>query len=287
MKSLPICLTLIVDKIQWDPKGRTFLITCGASGLGAGYALAFLNHGAKRVAILDIAVEVGATAERLNKSHPDKAVFISCDVSKEEDIAAAFAAALAQLKQIDIIINNAGIMVDAPNMWRTACDVNWQGVVSFSLKGINHMRKDEGGAGGTIVNIASIAAISRAGALPIYYGSKIAVLHFSQCISEKPFYGNTGVRVLTMCLGGTDTPLMQNLGARSYDRKLGEFIAAKVENDGVTFQKVESGVKAMVDMFNSGTPGSIWLSIDNKPVQDISPKVNSAFEGFEKLLFAP
>ncbi|XP_063894859.1 15-hydroxyprostaglandin dehydrogenase [NAD(+)]-like [Helicoverpa armigera] len=272
--------------MQWDPKDKTFLITGGASGLGAEYAQAFLQHGAKRVAILDIAVEVGkATAERLNKSHPDKAVFISCDVSKEEDIAAAFAAALAQLKQIDVIINNAGIMVDAPNMWRTACDVNWQGVVSFSLKGINHMRKDEGGAGGTIVNIASIAAISRAGALPIYYGSKIAVLHFSQCISEKPFFENTGVRVLTMCLGGTDTPLMQNLGARSYDRKLGEFIAAKVKNDGVTFQKVESGVKAMVDMFSIGTPGSIWLSIDNKPVQDITPNVSSAFDGFEKLLY--
>ncbi|XP_049702404.2 15-hydroxyprostaglandin dehydrogenase [NAD(+)] [Helicoverpa armigera] len=274
--------------MQWNANDKTFLITGGASGMGAAYAEAFLNNGAKRVAILDIAVEVGkATAERLNKSHPDKAVFISCDVSKEEDIAAAFAAALAQLKQIDVIINNAGIMVDAPSMWRTATDVNYQGLVSMSLKGIEHMRKDKGSAGGTIVNIASTVALSRTPALPIYSGSKIAVLHFTQCISVKPFYENTGVRFLTMCLGPTDTPLLQNLAARAYDRKIGDFFAARVEAKGMIFQKVESGVKAMVDMFNSGTPGSIWLSIDNKPVQDISPKVNSAFEGFEKLLFAP
>ena len=82
----------------------------------------------QNIALLDIAVEVGkATAERLNTVHGNKAVFIKCDVSKEVDITSAFDSVLAQFKQIDVIINNAGIMVDAADTWRTASDVNWVG----------------------------------------------------------------------------------------------------------------------------------------------------------------
>ncbi|XP_063894860.1 15-hydroxyprostaglandin dehydrogenase [NAD(+)]-like [Helicoverpa armigera] len=272
--------------MQWDPKDKTFLITGGASGLGAEYAQAFLEHGAKKVAILDIAVEVGkATAERLNKSHPDKAVFISCDVSKEEDIADAFAAALAQLKQIDVIINNAGIMVDAPNMWRTACDVNWQGLISFTLKGIKHMRKDEGGAGGTIINISSVAAISKNPALPIYFGSKMAVLHFGQCIAMGSFFDDTGVRVLTMCPGATDTPLLHNLEQRAYDPKLGKGLADIFELEETICQKTQSAVTAVLHMYKVGAPATTWLTMDDKPARDITATIDSAFDSFEKALF--
>ena len=83
----------------------------------------------QKVALLDIAVEVGkATAERLNKLHGNKVVFIKCDVSKEEDITSAFDSVLAQFKQIDVIVNNAGVMVDTPEVWRTASNVNWVGL---------------------------------------------------------------------------------------------------------------------------------------------------------------
>ncbi|KAH9638154.1 hypothetical protein HF086_014024 [Spodoptera exigua] len=200
---------------EWDASNKTFLITGGASGLGALYAEAFLKEGAMNVAILDIAEDLGkAKAENLNKAYGNKVIFVKCDVSKEEDIESAWDAVLAQFKQVDVIINNAGIMVDAPNMWRTASDVNWQGLVSFSLKGIKHMKKDEGGAGGTIVNIASTVTLTKLVAFPIYSGSKMAVLHFSQCIAMPPFFEHTGVRVLTLCLGLTDTALLENLVTR-------------------------------------------------------------------------
>uniref|UniRef100_A0A2A4JMW2 15-hydroxyprostaglandin dehydrogenase [NAD(+)] n=1 Tax=Heliothis virescens TaxID=7102 RepID=A0A2A4JMW2_HELVI len=273
--------------MQWVAKDKTFLITGGASGMGAAYAEAFLNNGAKKVAILDIAVDVGkATAERLNKSHPDKVVFVKCDVSKEDDIATAFDAVLAQFKQIDVIINNAGIMVDAPNMWRTASDVNWQGLISFTLKGIKHMRKDEGGAGGTIINISSIASITKNPAMPIYCASKMAVLHFGQCIAMAPFYDNTGVRILTMCPGATDTPLLHNLETRAYDPKLGKGLAAIFELEDYVCQKTESAVAAVIHMYKVGAPATTWVTMDDKPALDITANIDSAFDGFEKLLFA-
>ncbi|KAJ8718414.1 hypothetical protein PYW08_002651 [Mythimna loreyi] len=269
----------------WEVKDKSFLITGGASGLGAEYAQTFLNEGAKNVAILDIAEQLGkATAERLNKAHGDKALFIKCDVSKEEDITSAFDSVLAQFKQIDVIINNAGVMVDAPDTWRIASDINWQGVVSLTMKGLKHMRKDEGGLGGTIINISSTAALTKFQAFPIYSGSKMAVLHFSQSLAVDPFYENTGIRVLTLCLGPTDTRLLDNLEAKSYDPKIGKILTDIVEATGVIYQKPASAVAGVLHMFKNGSPGSSWLVNDGKPAEDITPAIDRAFKDLESLL---
>lgn len=174
-------------------------------------------------------------------------------------------------------------MSDAPNVWRTACGVNWEGLVSFTLKGIKHMRKDEGGAGGSIINISSTAALTKFPFIPIYNGSKMAVLHFSQCISMAPFYENTNIRVLTMCFGPTDTPLLHNLENRSYDQNLGNIFAKSTIELQVEFQKVESAVAAFVSMFQNGAPGSIWLSVNNKPVKNITPVIDRVFQELEAL----
>ncbi|XP_026741366.1 peroxisomal hydratase-dehydrogenase-epimerase-like [Trichoplusia ni] len=264
-----------------DIQNKTVLVTGGATGLGAKYAESFLKHGAKSVAILDIAEDVGkATTERLNKTYGSKVVFIKCDVSKEDDITKAFDAVVAQFKQVDVLINNAGVMIDA-QAWRLASDVNWQGLVSFTLKTVKHMRKDEGGAGGTIVNIASTAALSRVNALPIYCGSKSAVLHFSQCLALPPFFETTGIRVMVFCPNATDTALLHNIELRSYDPKLGAALAADLVD--AVFQTSDSAAKAFIEMFQTGAPGSIWLSQDNRPAQNITATVDSAFQKLEAL----
>ncbi|VVC97410.1 unnamed protein product [Leptidea sinapis] len=139
----------------------------------------------KNVAVLDIAEAVGKTyVASLNETYPGKAMFIKCDVSKEDEIKSAFQQVLDANKRIDVIINNAGMLNDSPHLWRTACDVNWQGSVSFTLKGMEHMRKDKGGAGGTIINISSAAALLKSPSFPMYCAAKLAVLHFSQTLSK-------------------------------------------------------------------------------------------------------
>ncbi|VVC97416.1 unnamed protein product [Leptidea sinapis] len=245
---------------QWEAQDKVFLITGGASGLGAEYTKLFLEQGAKNVAVLDIAEDVGKTlVVSLNEKYPGKAAFFKCDVSKEENIKTAFQQVLDAYKKID------------------------QGVVSFTLKGLDHMRKDEGGAGGTIINISSVAAIFRIPHLPIYCGTKIAVLHFSQCLAMSPVMDKTGVRILTICFGPTDTPLMEDGLERSVDRKAAEIILAAIEPK---FQKVESAVSALLTMFKEGELGSIWYSIKDKPVRDITLVVKRAFDEFENMWFS-
>ncbi|XP_026741242.1 15-hydroxyprostaglandin dehydrogenase [NAD(+)]-like [Trichoplusia ni] len=269
---------------QWEIKDKTIIVTGGASGLGAEYTKAFLENGAKSVAILDIAEKVGKdTEERLNKAYGNKVVFIKCDVSKEDEIKKAFDAVVAKFKKVDVIVNNAGIMNDNPQMWRVACDVNYQGLVSLTLKGIQHMRKDEGGAGGTIINISSTAGINRVDSLAIYCGAKAAVMHFSQCLAMGSFFEDTGIRVLTLCPGPTDTPLLHNLEVRGLDQSRGKALAAVKDLD-VVFQDVKSAVTAFIEMFKTGAPGTIWLTVDNKPVQNITSVIDNAFKSIERVV---
>lgn len=57
------------------------------------------------------------------------------------------------------------------------------GVASFTMKGVNHMRTDQGKSGGTIINISSGAGICKFSIVPIYCGSKAAVLQFGRSLA--------------------------------------------------------------------------------------------------------
>ncbi|KAL0821472.1 hypothetical protein ABMA28_004942 [Loxostege sticticalis] len=265
-----------------DIKGKTILITGGAAGLGAAYGERFLKSGAKALAILDVDETTGkATTDRLNRTYADKVIFVKCDVSKEEDIDAAFKKVVQQFGYLDVLVNNAGVMSDAPHMWRMCCDINWQGLVSLTLKAVAHMRKDEGGNGGTIVNISSAAGVEKVHILPIYCGSKAAVLHFSITLAENPFFDRTGIRVLTIGFGPTATALMDNVSNKVYEKNL----AKDFEGVEVPSQKVESAVAAFFEMFKEGENGSVWMSVDDKPVKNITPIIDRFHEEYKKAVY--
>lgn len=80
----------------------------------------------QNIAILDIDEEKGTEfVKTLNETYNDKAIFIKCDVSKEEEIKDSFDKVIDAFERIDVIINNAGVMNDAPNVWRVASEINW------------------------------------------------------------------------------------------------------------------------------------------------------------------
>lgn len=79
---------------------------------------------------------------------------------------------------------------------------------------MKRMGKDNGGRGGIIVNIASILGLQPLAGCPIYAGTKHFVVGFDRSIGTPLFYNRTGVKVLTMCPGVTDTPLISEAGNR-------------------------------------------------------------------------
>ncbi|KAL2556720.1 NAD(P)-binding Rossmann-fold superfamily protein [Forsythia ovata] len=91
-------------------EGKIALITGAASGIGKETAKKFINNGAK-VVIADIQTQLGQETATELGAH---ACFISCDVSKESDIAHAVDYAVSKYGQLDIMFNNAGIACHTP-----------------------------------------------------------------------------------------------------------------------------------------------------------------------------
>lgn len=79
----------------------------------------------QHVVFIDVNEDQGkATAERLNKAYPGKVTFIKCDISDETSIAKVFDSVIDRVQRLDVIFNNAGLMIDSDALWRKTCEVN-------------------------------------------------------------------------------------------------------------------------------------------------------------------
>ncbi|RZC33904.1 adh short, KR and/or NAD binding 4 domain containing protein [Asbolus verrucosus] len=198
--------------MPYDIKGKIALVTGAATGIGLAYVKELLRNGVKAVTIADIDATKGEdSAKRLNHEFGgNKVIFIRTDVTKADQLEAAFKTALNTWKGLDIVINNAGIMNDAN--WELQIAVNCNHVVRGSLLAIQYMGKNNGGKGGVVVNIASILGLQELAGCPIYVGTKHFVVGLDRSFGTPFFYNLTGIQFLTMCPGVTDTPLISEAG---------------------------------------------------------------------------
>jgi len=123
--------------------GKRVLVTGAANGIGRATAEAFAAEGA-RVIGLDIQPATGSIP------------IIRCDLTREDDIIAGVARAVAELGGLDVLVNNAGILKEAPLAEVTAAlidqhyAVNVRGAILVTREALSHL-----GDGSRIVNIAS------------------------------------------------------------------------------------------------------------------------------------
>ncbi|KPJ07892.1 15-hydroxyprostaglandin dehydrogenase [NAD+] [Papilio machaon] len=268
---------------MYEIKDKVFLVTGGASGIGAGIVRTVLDHGAKNVIALDIDVVQGKALEKeLNNKHgKNKAKFIECDITTQ--LQNAFDIATKQYGYIDVVINNAGIMNDSPRLYEKAIAVNVTALITSTLKAFEWMRKDQGGKGGTIINISSIVGLMQTPLLPIYSATKSAVLQFSNCFGMEPNFQSFGVRVVTVCFGTTDTSLLD-------PRKLGGFIKDIDENitigiNKLPLQSVQSAIEGLLTAYRNGNSGSTWLVTSNRPAEEITENVKNAYKTLSQGVF--
>ncbi|WP_225821173.1 SDR family NAD(P)-dependent oxidoreductase [Streptomyces naphthomycinicus] len=161
--------------------GRTALVTGAGSGIGRGVALALAGEGAQ-------VVVAGRRREPLDETvalierEGGKALAVTADVSRAEDLRALVAAAVDRFGSLDVAVNNAGVLEGrgrsvgdlAEEDWRRMLDINVTGVFLALQAQIAHMRTQPDG--GAIVNIASrIGVHSRLPGTAGYAVSKAAV----------------------------------------------------------------------------------------------------------------
>ncbi len=186
--------------------GKVAVVTGGASGIGAAIAQRFVEEGGRCV-LVDIQDDAGqAMAAELG---PD-ATYVHGDVSVEDDVSGAVAAAVERYGRIDCMVNNAGILgavgpiADIEGAaWRRTMAV----LLDSVFYGVKHAAKAmiDGGDGGTIINVASTAGV-RAGLGPhVYTAAKQGVVALTQSVA--PELGRHRIRVNAIAPGGTVTSL--------------------------------------------------------------------------------
>jgi NAD(P)-dependent dehydrogenase (short-subunit alcohol dehydrogenase family) len=139
-----------------------------------------------------------------------EAVFARVDVSSEAEIKRMTADTVARWGRIDILFNNAGVVLVKP-LEETTED-EWDRLMSINVKAaffaikhvVPHMRRSGGGA---ILNTGSIASFTGQVGTPVYTASKGAIALLTKSLALD--YGRDGIRVNCLCPGITDTPMLR------------------------------------------------------------------------------
>jgi NAD(P)-dependent dehydrogenase (short-subunit alcohol dehydrogenase family) len=157
--------------------GKVALISGGARGQGACEARLFCAEGAK-VLFGDILDEEGSALEKELRAARSDATYVHLDVTKEDDWRAAVALAETRHGKLNVLVNNAGILIRASieetteHDWDRTMSVNAKGVFLGIKHTIPAMRR---AGGGSIINISSVAGLVGSANSAAYSASKGAV----------------------------------------------------------------------------------------------------------------
>jgi cyclopentanol dehydrogenase len=192
--------------------GKVALISGGARGQGAAEAETFTREGA-RVVFGDILDAEGRKVEAAIRATGGEATYVHLDVTSEADWESAVKTATSRYGRLDILINNAGILIPrVPIEERTAAE--WDRVMAVNAKGVflgtKHaipaMRR---AGGGSIVNISSIAGIGQSQHQePAYAASKGAVRIFTKVTASQ--HARDRIRCNSVHPGPVDTEMFHN-----------------------------------------------------------------------------
>jgi NAD(P)-dependent dehydrogenase (short-subunit alcohol dehydrogenase family) len=128
----------LIDLASTRFKGRRVIVTGGGSGIGKATAEAFLREGGK-VAIFDISQKGGGqVVSELKKKGYEPLLFVG-DVSKASDVRRMVKGAVAKMGGIDVLFNNAGILVEGTV--EKVSEKDWDRIMAVNVKGVFLMSK--------------------------------------------------------------------------------------------------------------------------------------------------
>jgi rhamnulose-1-phosphate aldolase/alcohol dehydrogenase len=180
--------------------GKIALVTGGAGGIGTATAIRLLAEGACVMLLDRDAGALESTAQKLQaKGGKDTVRSAVCDVTNEDQVAAAFATCAREFGGLDILVANAGIASSAPieettvELWRKNFDVLSEGYFLAARSAFPLMKLQKGGS---IVFIGSKNGIAAAVNASAYASAKAAALHLARCLALEG--APHGIRVNTV-----------------------------------------------------------------------------------------
>ena len=206
-------------------EGKVAIITGGARGQGATEARMFAQEGA-RVVIGDIRDELGMQVEAEIRELGGEAVYLHLDVTSDDDWQRAVATAEQQFGRVDVLVNNAAIVLrkdieeTTADNWDNIMDINAKGVFLGTRAVIPAMRR---AGGGSIINISSISGLVSIGP-PAYIATKGAVRLFTKSTAIQ--YASENIRANSIHPGSVDTDMRrEGMGSQTPEE-----VQARIDN---------------------------------------------------------
>lgn len=196
-----------------EKNGKSGIVTGAAQGIGKAIALRLMKDG-YGLSLLDILkTELAQTEQEIRSTFGDRVQSLQVDVTNPDQVHGAVKAHVERFGGIDLLVNNAGILIKGSCEQTT--DESWDQVLKVNLYGpfylcravIPHMKAKRGGA---IVNVSSRAGRSFTpfGGVP-YASSKAGLLGLTRQLAQE--LASFRIRVNAVCPSGTLTPLAKTL----------------------------------------------------------------------------
>ena len=200
---------------------RVALVVGGASGIGAAIARAFTAEGA--LVVVGDRDEAAAVGEAAGHAA------VSLDVTDQASVEAAVGEVLSRYGRVDVLVNSAGILTEAPlvemslEQWQETVDVDLTGVFLCCRAVVPQMITQ---GGGRVINIASQLGIKGGRGLAHYSAAKAGVLGLTKALALE--VAEYGVLVNAIAPGPIDTPMVEGISeqwkvAKRAELPLGRF----------------------------------------------------------------
>lgn len=188
-------------------KSKVVIITGAASGIGLATAHFFAEARA-RVVVADLnGPKAHAASEEIKNKYQSETLAVQCDVSKPADVDRTYKNALTTFGYVDVIVNNAGLMIfktfeeHSAEDWQKILQVDLLGAFFFIQQAFIHMNR-----GGSIINVSSIHAVETTPMVTSYAAAKAALLSVTRSAALEGKIKK--IRVNAVLPGAVDTPML-------------------------------------------------------------------------------
>jgi NAD(P)-dependent dehydrogenase (short-subunit alcohol dehydrogenase family) len=184
---------------------RTIVVTGGGRGIGRAVALSFAAPGAHLVITARTARQLNEVADEI-RARGGEATVIPMDVSDEASVAHGFGTLHGQVRQVDVLVNNAGVGGGEPVQgsdvarWKRTLDTNLFGTYLVTRQLLPLM-----GPGGRVINLSSVLGRFGVAGYSAYCASKHGVIGFTRALALE--VASRGITANAICPGWVDTEM--------------------------------------------------------------------------------